>query len=610
MAYPRHHGIELAENSEIVRLVVEKLTQTEEDALTLDSAGRIWYNTTTDAFMQSVIDPTDGVTIIKQPFVSGGAGTLTVQDEDATVMSGVQAINFIGTSVQAMIGSQALKKVNVYIPSPAWNSYFNSNAGANDTRISDVSVTSRYLSNPVGGTSGGFELGAWSAGTQQSTAHAGTLTYNTPNPCLFDDELSHIKVEVFGSNDTTVIAVAELSDVAGNTSATVQGITVTTTGWTAFYNKFNASINVSINLTALGPAGNALTNGGRFTVRISHIQTTGTYTKQQGPMFYEPTTTSNPVVTGVSIAENTIAGRWLSGVKYYTTGDSFTVGITDVDNINTITYPQPFVNMTSASYYGISAFTLSSGNLTGWTSTWDNQNASHSSTRTINVSSFRYIGTGALISAQYIDWTTGSWVNSSTQSICVDTYTGTSTDVNEDFRDEAYRLTSAWVAWSSQSALGGTDLMVQSDKLQRQTGNWTTYYPGLTNNGNYGTGNANTQYFYRGFRHANVSHSNGIFNISGVTQANLDNDNVIIWISLDAVSWYKCNDAYMGGVLSDGAGCRINSDTYPLPQLQFTLGTGGATSSGTGPSGWGIYLKIEVPSGSTVQMESIRITNW
>lgn len=71
--------------------------------------------------------------------------------------------------------------------------------------------------------------------------------------------------------------------------------------------------------------------------------------------------------------------------------------------------------------------------------------------------------------------------------------------------------------------------MVCNDKLQRKFGDWTTYKP--ANTANYSTDAGQTQYYYREFKHAGVSHSNGLFNIGGITEADLTNGTVKIEIS-------------------------------------------------------------------------------
>ena len=109
--------------------------------------------------------------------------------------------------------------------------------------------------------------------------------------------------------------------------------------------------------------------------------------------------------------------------------------------------------------------------------------------------------------------------------------------------------------------------------------------------------------------HTSTAHSNGQFSISGVTEQNLTDDDVIIEISLNGTAWFNCNEDYLGGGLSDGNGCRANSGSTTMPDLDFTLGTGGTTTSGTGP-GWGIWLRITMPDSSSVEMESIQITDW
>jgi hypothetical protein len=92
----------------------------------------------------------------------------------------------------------------------------------------------------------------------------------------------------------------------------------------------------------------------------------------------------------------------------------------------------------------------------------------------------------------------------------------------------------------------------------------------------------------------------------------IDKD-IDIQISLDKINWYTLTEEYVGGSLINGAGCRIEPDTYKLDinnQLRFTLGTGKFTNLA---SAWGIYFKIiykDNVNGKSLFIDSFEIIDW
>jgi hypothetical protein len=518
------------------------------------------------------------------------AALITVRDEGTVVTTTLKDMNFIGEDVSVY---QDGDQTQIYIPAITFAPFYNQDAAT----VPNVSTSSRSISDPT--TEGNpFKIGDWTAGTAHPSLRDTTLTFNTPAKCSFIDKTTTISVVVYDANGSTMLATHSVGPVLTNLNSTDNNITIQVAGFVTDFVRYKAHIYVSIDISSILP------NGGRFSVVITHNNSGTSYTKTQSGVFYD-TDVETAALTGVSITENTPVIRSISGLNYYDLGSTFDFGISDIDYINYLSYPQPFINV-ETDEYGIADFNLSSGSLTSWTSKYDNVNASHASTQTITQTNYRFIGTDANVQARTVDWTNGSWVPSPDDAILIDTYTSSSDDVFEDFNDEIERRTSIYSAWTSTSLLGSNALMVQGGLLKRQEGNWTTYSP--TNTANY-TGNTNNQFYYRGFRDNGISHTNGIFTLTGPSETDLTNDDILIEISLDNVDWYNCNEEYTGGVLNDGDGCRINSDTITMPSLSFTLGAGKFTDSGSGPDGWGIYIRISMPNGSTVELQTLAI-NW
>jgi hypothetical protein len=556
-------------------------------------------------------------------------GHITVQDEGVDVCTAVTIINFKGATVQAKDCING--KVNVYVPPPSYVSHFDTTDGTNNCSVADISVTTRYVSAPTSeGTP--FNIGNWTAGTTHGTigSSLAAISYTSTNACSFvDNSSATIEANVYDADGISILATHTTASITGNTDVTVDNIRIRVTSWAVDSDMYKGIITVNFNIDTIIVA-NGL-DSGRFSVEIIHHDGgDGDFTFTQNDVFYDDQSQTQ-AMGNVTIAENTPVIVYKSGVMAYDTGSTFSVAIDDFDYLNTESYPQPFARIVGTEY-GLSTLNLSGGNLTGWTNAWNNTNSSYSNSLwAVSTSNYFIRTTTANVTAQTIDW--GAWGESSDvspdASIIVDTYNDNSTGVYEDFRGETNRLQSnlstPWVSATSLASIdGGTGLQVGegtylfypgnsalSPAFPTSSGDYTDYAPNSVTQPDY-SALSGTRYYYRGVWHSGTAHSNGLFNITGVTEANITADAIIIEISLDGSAWFNCNEAYLGGVLSDGSGCRINSGSQNMTlngNLQFTLGTGGFTAAGTGP-GWGMWIKISMPDTSTVSMNKIEITDW
>lgn len=326
-------------------------------------------------------------------------------------------------------------------------------------------------------------------------------------------------------------------------------------------------------------------------------------------------------ISGVTIAETGgfVVTTQISGVYYYTTGSDFTVNIPDMDYLPADSYPSP-VCIIVGTEYGLPTLNLAGTDLTGWSTDHDATNASYSKTDWA-ISAVNYCSVNATgnITATVQDWVAGASVPSADSAICVNTYAANSTDTYEDFRTESRRLTSAWAAWDNTQDLTAYDdnlgLQYQCSRLIYPQTNYTTYLPTSGSQPNYSAA-AGTRTYFREFRDDSVSHSNGIFVLGdhSIQEADITADDWLMEISLDGVSWYNCNELYVGGALGNGDGCRIDSGTYNLTannSIRFTLGTGGFTAAGTGVTSWGIYFRLSWTNTlSADYLGSITISDW
>ena len=305
-------------------------------------------------------------------------------------------------------------------------------------------------------------------------------------------------------------------------------------------------------------------------------------------------------IAGLTIVENTPVEKRLSGVYFYTIGSTFQIDISDIDFLNGDSFPTTQVEVVG-SEYGLPAKTLFGTDLISWTNNHDAENASYQDLAwVVSKSNFCSVSLDANISARTIDWANGSYINSADDAIAVDTYTDNSSRIFHDFRAEDDRFTSAWASWDETQDLNSYDdnlgLQCRCSRLMYPTVDYGAFAPSAGSQPDYSSSTGTRTYFFEMY-HTGTAHSNGrfMFGDYDITEADITADNFMIEISLDNTNWYNCNENYGGGALNDGDGCRTNIGTVSLTlnnSIEFTLGTGGFTASGTGPSGWGIYVRI------------------
>ena len=410
-------------------------------------------------------------------------------------------MNFVGTDVLAE-DSGTPGQVNVYIPTPTFQPYFNtSNAQGNATVDPNVSFTLPRISTPTSEGSP-FKTNGW-AGSARATyrlpATTGRITYSSVGACTgFSADASgdaKIVVTVYDADGTSVLQTLDTS----TTNALYQNQTITNgTGLTVQISnyaqdlptKWKAEVSVTVDAGTILSA-NSLT-GGRYHVGI--IMTTDstsdtgtaypyfgpngnsstTYTPDNQDVFFD-TNPSTPIINGTTtIAESTtlanILTKHLSGVEYYILNSQFEFAVNNIDNYNENTQGRASSDqynfLGQAPDYGMTnnltlkAWAPTVGTFTNWTNQYDVQNVNFEyDIWPINNTFYRFRANDATsLGRVYDPWTNGGAVNSTGASILVDTYTNRSTNLGEAFADETERLyrntgTSAYVAWDSALVL-------------------------------------------------------------------------------------------------------------------------------------------------------------
>lgn len=531
--------------------------------------------------------------------------TLTIQDEGLFVSSGVTTLNFIGDTVRAMPG---IGRVDVYIPAPNYVSHFNTNDGTTDARISDnITTTLRYIATP---TSEGnpYSIGNWTSGNTYSTIRnsVGTLIFSTLEDFSLYNSATTINVQLLSATQTEIVSHSMVIAESGSTNS--NGITITITDWQPDSNRFKAKLQVSILLSGILP------QGGRFSVVITHDNGgDGIYTFNLLDIFRDSESlTANLDTSVVTLAEgNSVVTKYISGVQYYTLNTQWFVSVNNINNLNSRTYPTTqqlnidennlFIS-SSINVHGLGGsyemFT------SGWTSMHDNTGANYTknnwTTNQINQSNWNH-STGSINSNNVIgrvyDWSQVDSATSINYNFLIDTYQNISGRNSELFMGEntvGYpRLKSDYVTpWdSNESLLLNDGLQVISDRLTYPQFNFELYNPDMSNQPNYSGVTGNRTYCRKFETNGNFV-SNGVItfgdhNIHNITESDLTNGYVTFRLSKDSgLTWYTLNSPYIGGVLVDGSGCRVNSMEYGLgvgiinsSALAFTMGSGAFTKS-------------------------------
>ena len=462
-----------------------------------------------------------------KPMIIPPTSILTIENNGSNVLSGVTAINFIGaiTGLEVEAIKNGNNTVNVYIPAPNYVSHFNTNDGIVDATVDDVIISLRRIALPTSeGTP--YYIGDWSGDTiltTHPTINGGLISsiIYSANTFSLLNLATTFTIRILSADNNTVLAYNTITIDSAKTY-TQSGITITISNLSTDANKYKCIINNSINLATILP------NGGRFSVSLTHYNgTDGTFTKSQNNLFYD-NYVNNPTIGTVTLAETIgqIVTRKLSGVEYYNTGSSFTVTISNIDNLNDRSFPSIQLGLIDNNSLGLSDIDLSGQSLTNWTKYYNNTNASYTNSGwTITNNDFCIKTSNAKVSAKWIDWSVGSLINSNSLVVLINTQTTLSDRLNETFNDESWRCpqlanfdTYSAKTWNSSLSGSSSDAVfgygTSCNQAGRITTNFKTYNPNPTTQPNYSSLDS-TVYLIREFRHDGTASSQFTINIQG-----------------------------------------------------------------------------------------------
>jgi hypothetical protein len=465
----------------------------------------------------------NGVSGVSIVVPKGGGGVITVQDEGVTISNQVTTINFSGSEVIAMGGGNT---VTVYIPPPNYDSHWNTSDGNNGNQAVTDS-TSRTLARIASPDTEGtpFYTAGW-AGTNQSATRSTSATFTTPSTTTGWGGNSYMVVTMYSADGSTVLETYTTPSITGNGvfSSPSGYISVTITSYGIDSTRFKAKASVLVQTASILSATGL--QGGRYDCTcVMHTDTTtdgtGPYPYTQTSVFYDTNPTTSYISGTVTMAETAgnVVTKHLSGVEYYAQNTQFTATVTTIDQLNRNTAKTTGNLTINGGNYQLgilsqSPFGSGSTYFSNWTNNYDQNNVDYQKTDwAITSASARYRGTTASASAYPSDtWANGSTVTGPDASILIDTYGTTSSDLVEDFDDEARRQDSTWNTgnpagnWNSVTTLsageaqviGGLLIVPSQSTLTNGTpnANWTSYSPTVGGaNPNYSTLLAPVDYY-------------------------------------------------------------------------------------------------------------------
>lgn len=380
----------------------------------------------------AIVEVTDPIILISDSFVGGG---VNIWDEDTLIAQNVRDINFSGSEV--LVKDNLGGKVTVFIPTPSYVSHFNTSDGINNASVNDFPTYNRHISTPKTN----FNIGNWVGDQIHQVVANPILTYSTTVPFSFNGTDTTFSVSILDFDDTNKVSYIT-PNIAGNAQYNNidNSIIVNVSGWNKDADKYQGQIFITININSVFP------NGGRFGISIQHNNgLDGKFFKVQNNLFFD-TNTNAANISGTNIVQKTLmSAKYLSGIRYYSLNDSFTITSTGLDGVNSNSYPDIVLN-TTCDDYGISQVQVIANSLQDWTPSFDSS-GTYVGTHTITKQRHRFVGDAAIHTA-IMDWGVAKSIDSVTSKVAIDTYPKSSTDLIENFDDEYYRQDSGFFSSS------------------------------------------------------------------------------------------------------------------------------------------------------------------
>lgn len=453
--------------------------------------------------------------VCEEPCGSGSGISLIVRDEGVTVETQAGVLNFIGSDVCAKQVSSGV--VNIYIPAPIYSDYYNEGSAA----VSSPSTSSRYVSQP----NSHFDIGDWTTGVSRSVTRSASLSYPMSNVCSLVSDATVFTATVYGADGHTVLAQASLV-LNADTVFTSDNITITVSNWGSEYDRYIATISVSVAISSILPL------GGRFSVALVHDNgAAGIFTKSHEDVFFDVETYA-ATLSDVDIATTPgyVYTKFISGIKYYTNPTRFTVHLDGIDYLNDESYPATQVQIGGYGYT-LPDLNLAGSALTDWTTAWDNTGSSYEKVdwTLLKDPERTAIVANAQIRARVNDWDWGEYTYSTSSGLLIETHDDSSTRITERFYSEDWRCTAGsglldvkWdgadaksvEVWNSTVPVQADDAVFVNGGCERNVGDWRAYGPDAVEQPDYST-MSGIVYLWREFQHDGTASSGFTLNVTG-----------------------------------------------------------------------------------------------
>lgn len=340
------------------------------------------------------------------------------------------------------------------------------------------------------------------------------------------------------------------------------------------------------------------------TVVIKHVGLSADQTSNEYVMYFDNDATNPTISVAPTITENTATGKYLSGVKYYTTGDTFSVGYT-VSNAYKKAY-----HSTQVSDYVMPGFSSVTKNPTGIPALADLLVVSDAS---VAISSANVMTNNARLTVNARDpYNNVASLQSPSEGRLILTYPNRSTDKAEYFTDEIYRLPLSFDftsktapvknVWDSSVALSNGNaqcyLNGSNPALVFPTGNFSTgFVP--SNTANYSTFTGN-QAYTRAFLSTGTPQSSVTLTLNGIAAGlgQVGAGDVNVEIKLPGLSgWGDALKPYDAGAnkANDGWGMLSGSVSYAGGNATLTATFGGFSTVNSGDK---IFVRVTLRNGT------------
>lgn len=343
-------------------------------------------------------------------------------------------------------------------------------------------------------------------------------------------------------------------------------------------------------------------------VRLVHRIDTDSRTTQTLKFFYDNAGSRPSLSSTVGCLQETlISTKYLSGVRYYSLGDTFRIAFSAFNIFNNTYSPTPAkIDMSGIQSYDVA---YDDPNISGPNSPPQiGDFFDFNGILLMNDHNEYSIDARALVST-FDPFGSGATNQSSSVHRLVNTYSmNISTNLTESFLDEFYRLpdgnynsplTQRTGLWNSETSLQNGQALIYDQKLKYANINFSAYKPTQALNYSTFTG---LQTYYRSF-YKNVPKNNGTFILRGITIQELTTGQLLIDLKIPGVTgWLSLNTNYdiVTFTGSDGDGCFLNYDGGE----QFTYSSG---TFSTASSGYTIVLRITIPNSSAPELEYIEL---